>query len=959
MNISKFYGLFVALAVLVVAPASFAEDATSGILSSTVVSQSGGSISGAAVSIQSTSTGVSRSGVSDSSGSVDFPLLAVGSYTVTVSASGYETLSDTISITLGGTSSYRFVLGSGTMEEMTVTAGAQAVRDFDSTTTGIVVDVEQLIRTTPIARNLTAIQLLAPGTQAGDTAFGNLASIGGSSPAENVYIVNGLNLTNFRNFTGSSSVPFEFYEQVEVKTGGYQAEFGKAIGGVVNAVTKSGSNDFEIGVNISHYPDSWYEDKPNTYSSLNNLDERDFTETNVWVSGPIIKDKLFYYVLANPEDNEFVDHTNTRKYVYKTDDTFLGAKLDYYVSDRIHLEYTFFNDDTQNVEESYSYDPASGTATPIGPSYYNIGGDNQIAKASILLGDNFTAALTWGKNEYNRTTSGAGDIHPYCYMDPTVSASGAWDPCSDFTSWNMSTGDDNREITRLDLDWYIGKHHLRLGYEEEELVSVDNTMYSGGEYFRYGAGLGSSTGYYVRHRVYINGGSFNTDQEVLYVQDSWEASDQLQINLGLRRSTYDNRNANGETFVKAEDQDALRLGATYDIDGDGNRKVFMSYGEYYLPIAANTNIRMAGGEYFTADWYEVSAADLGSSNPTFGPLLDEVVYGTGEVADTRSLTDNNLEPMYSEEYIVGFVQTLEGNFLNGFDVGITYTHRSLASTIEDVAIDAAVLNYCSANGLTATDGSDCADVWTGFHQYVLTNPGTDMNVYLPELEQTVTLSAAALNYPMVDRTYDAWVLQIEKPYDGDWGFKASYTWSQTKGNYEGTVKSDNGQDDAGITQDFDQPGLTDGSYGYLPNHREHLVKAFGTVKLTDTLTGGMALKIESPRLFGCIGEHPTDEFAMAYGDSSWYCAGKLTPRASQAKSDWIQTVDAMLMWQPNTRAGNVTIKFDVFNVFDSSNVIDINEYGESGGPANPNPNYQKATNYQLGRRARIGFEWKF
>ena len=147
MNISKFYGLFVAIAVLVVAPASFAEDATSGILSSKVVSQSGGSISGAAVSIQSTSTGVSRSGVSDSSGSVDFPLLAVGSYTVTVSASGYETLSDTINITLGGTSSYRFVLGSGTMEEMLVTAGARAVRDFDTTTTGIVVDVEKLINT--------------------------------------------------------------------------------------------------------------------------------------------------------------------------------------------------------------------------------------------------------------------------------------------------------------------------------------------------------------------------------------------------------------------------------------------------------------------------------------------------------------------------------------------------------------------------------------------------------------------------------------------------------------------------------------------------------------------------------------------------------------------------------------------------------------------------------------------
>ena len=967
MNISKFYGLFVAIAVLVVAPSSFAEDATSGILSSKVVSQSGGSISGAAVSIQSTSTGVSRSGVSDSSGSVDFPLLAVGSYTVTVSASGYETLSDTISITLGGTSSYRFVLGSGTMEEMLVTAGARAVRDFDTTTTGIVVDVDKLINTTPINRDLTAVALLAPGTQAGDSAFGYLASIGGSSVAENVYIVNGLNLTNFRNFTGASSVPFEFYEQVEVKTGGYQAEFGKAIGGVINAVTKSGSNDFEFGFNISHYPDSWYEDKPNTYSSLNNLDERDLTEINVWASGPIIRDKLFYYLLVNPEENEYLDTGLTQQSAFKTDETFFGAKLDYYVNDKIHLEYTYFTDDAENVDTLYNYNQVTGDTSLVGPSLISQGGDNQIIKASFLIGDNFTAAVTWGRNEYDRTISSPTDSNPACYLHSSLTASGGWEACGSFSNFSISVGDDEREITRLDLDWYLGKHHIRLGYEEEELIAVDKTINSGGAYYMYGAVPAysgymdpqSSTGYFVRHRLYESGGTFTTDQEVLYFQDSWQASDQLQINLGIRRSSYDNKNANGLTFVSVEDQDALRLGATYDIDGDGNRKIFGSYGEYYLPIAANTNIRMAGGETYIHTFYEVTADQVGSSSPTYGTQLGQVVYGDGQVQDTRSLTDTNIEPMYSEEFIVGYAQTLEGKFLNGFDIGISYTHRSLASTIEDVAIDAAVIAYCANNGITATDGSDCADVWSGFHQYVLTNPGSDMNVYLPELGETVTLTSAALKYPVVDRTYDAWVLQIEKPFDGDWGLNASWTWSQTKGNYEGTVKSDNGQDDAGITQDFDQPGLTDGSYGYLPNHREHLLKVFGTVQLTDTLVGGMSLKVESPRLFGCIGTHPTDDFAAEYGDSSWYCDSKLTPRASQAESDWIQTVDAMLLWHPNTKAGDLTIKLDVFNIFDASNVIDINEYGESGGPLNPNPHYQKATNYQLGRRARIGFEWKF
>ncbi|MDC0185287.1 TonB-dependent receptor [Gammaproteobacteria bacterium] len=964
MNKSKLLGLVLSIFVLTIGSSAFAEDGTSGTLNGKVLSSSGASISGAAVSVSSTSTGVSRSGVTSSDGSISMPLLAIGTYNVSISAGGYTTLDDSVRIRLGNTS-YNFVLSSGDMEEMVVTAGARQIKDFDSTTTGISVDVDELINTTPVARNITAIQLLAPGTQSGDSAFGNLASIGGSSPAENVYIVNGLNTTNFRNFTGSSSVPFEFYEQVEVKTGGYQAEFGKATGGVVNAVTKSGSNDWEFGFNVSYTPDSLIEDKPDTYTNRNNLDERDFMETNVWVSGPIIKDMLFFYLLVNPEDDEYLDTVQTQQYVYKKDETFFGGKLDFYAGDKIHLEYTYFNDDAQNVEDTYSYDASTGATSLVGPSFYNIGGENHIGKASFLITDNLTAAITYGSNEYNRTTSGAGDSIPACYLHPSSpnNPGSGWLPCGDATNFSISVGDDEREIIRYDVDYYLGKHHIRLGFEEEELTANDSTINSGGVYYMYfnSPSYASFTGNsvagqpYARVRTYESGGTFETNQEVLYLQDSWQVNDQLMVNAGIRRSSYDNKNSNGETFVKTEDQDAMRLGVTYDIDGDGNRKIFASYGEYYLPIAANTNIRMAGGETYIHDFYEVTADQHGSVSPVLGAQVNSTVYGDGSVPDTRSTTDNSLEPMYQEEIILGYAQTLESGMLEGFDLGITFTTRDLASTIEDVAIDAAVLAYCDANGITVTDtGNSCADEWTGFHQYVLTNPGSDMNVYLPELGTTVDLSAADLNYPEVSREYKAIAIALDRPFDGDWGLKASYTWSSTKGNYEGTVKSDNGQDDAGITQDFDQPGLTDGSYGYLPNHRRHLLKVFGTKAINDKLTFGMAFRAESPRKFGCIGTHPTDVFASAYGDSSWYCEGKLTPRASAFESDTITTLDALLSYRFSER---LIFRLDMFNVLDSQAVTDMNEYGESGGA--PNPNYQLPVNFQAPRKVRLGMQFDF
>ena len=138
------------------------------------------------------------------------------SYDVSVQAAGFNSLSDVIRVGVGDIS-YDFVLASmSDIDEIVVTAGAVEGIDFNNTTTGISVNIDEAMTTTPLARNLTDVILLAPGTSQGDAAFGNLASINGSSVAENVYLINGLDTTNFRNFTGSSTVPFEFYDTVEV-----------------------------------------------------------------------------------------------------------------------------------------------------------------------------------------------------------------------------------------------------------------------------------------------------------------------------------------------------------------------------------------------------------------------------------------------------------------------------------------------------------------------------------------------------------------------------------------------------------------------------------------------------------------------------------------------------------------------------------------------------------------------
>src|SRR5690606_10269500 len=238
-------------AAVVLTPTSVsAQDYTSGTLTGTVRDVSGAPVQGAAVTVRSTEQGLSRTLTTDSTGRFRAPLVPIGEYTVTIEAPGYSSVVQTARVGLGGESSYNFELAAGdatNLDEIVVT-GARQTLAFNQNTTGLVVDVEELVQRVPVGRSVTAVTLLAPSTVQGDSAFGDVPSVGGASVAENAFYVNGLNITNFDNYIGGSLVPFDFYRSVEVKTGGYPAEFGRATGGIINAVTKSGTNDFTFAL---------------------------------------------------------------------------------------------------------------------------------------------------------------------------------------------------------------------------------------------------------------------------------------------------------------------------------------------------------------------------------------------------------------------------------------------------------------------------------------------------------------------------------------------------------------------------------------------------------------------------------------------------------------------------------------------------------------------------------------
>src|SRR5207342_645182 len=270
---------------------------------SSVGSINGDAAAGSSVTIQNVDTGVSREVTADSNGRFNFPQLAPGRYKVTSGGTSRD-----VQVKVGTGSTVSFAQQEFNAVEV---VGATSFNPIDvssveSTTVFTAEQIDQL----PVARDVTNVALLAPGTVRGDSGFGNLASFGGASVAENGYYINGFDVTNIRNFVSFADLPFDAIGEQQVKTGGYGAEFGRSLGGVISIVTKRGTNEWKGGASVYWAPQWASENGTDVYSrdparvGTNNQlfqyrsdDEANTLIYNVFGGGPIIKDRLFMFAL--------------------------------------------------------------------------------------------------------------------------------------------------------------------------------------------------------------------------------------------------------------------------------------------------------------------------------------------------------------------------------------------------------------------------------------------------------------------------------------------------------------------------------------------------------------------------------------------------------------------------------------------------------------------------------------
>jgi hypothetical protein len=338
--------------------------------------------------------------------------LPIGSYDVSLMHDGavvdsHKSVQTSISqgtdVSFASTAADATVLGS-----VQVTANSLPSIDVSSVDSRTVLTADQLSKL-PIARtSISSVALLAPGTTPAARGYGNALSFGGSSASENAYYINGFQATNPLTGVSSRQLPYDAIDQEQVLIGGYGAEYGRSTSGVINVVSKRGSNEWKGDVQVLYSPSGLAQSpkdirlKDGTLYQRGNpytLRDQENLQYSGSLGGALIKDKLFIFAAADwikqtgnytgpstVSDDER-DSNKTKRWL---------GKIDWNITDNNILEFTGIGD-TENTDASiFSYDYATGRGDYLGHTYtknYNGTQTNATPGGQMYIG-HYTGYIT-------------------------------------------------------------------------------------------------------------------------------------------------------------------------------------------------------------------------------------------------------------------------------------------------------------------------------------------------------------------------------------------------------------------------------------------------------------------------------------------------------------------------------------------------------------------------------------
>lgn len=1004
---------FIVAFALAITGLAAAQESTSGAITGRVVDGQGLPVPGAAVTV--TGPQGAKSAVTDADGRFNMPFLTPGAYAVRAELPGFKAVErQNIAVSLGQRLELNLTLEVGAVTETVQVSAASPILDTRSTTVGGVLDSATL-QHLPIGRTLVDTLYVVPGVSDSSGVGRANPSVGGGSGLENNYIIDGVNITDvgFGGFGGynaahgslGTGVTSDFIKETEVKTGGFEAEYGQTTGGIINVITKSGANQFSGGLFGYARPsalEAGYKQLRTPNGTVNTAGVDNY-DTGISLGGKIVTDRLFFFGTYNPQWQSR-SFTAPAGFPYAS----LGAvdrkrsiqayagKLSGQLNSSHKLDFSFFGDPSKGESglqrfstlRRFAYPGAPGTTDIRGGfSELDYGSHQQSVRYDGVVGSRWLieASVSNSSNKFNEIPT----VDEWVFTDlrPGNVPQGATGGLGFYERDKGSNLQYSAKSTHI-LNG-AGTHEIRYGVQIEDITFTRDSDYSGRNLalsngrttvtggpiqIRSGGGV---TFYRATRGKLLPSAETIQDYSSFFLQDTWQVG-RLTLRPGVRWERQyleggdpskgpalchvgDSRPGVGDgtgaaiacnfTWTNV----APRIGASVDLLGDGKMKAFASWGKFYAKIPNDLAAR-------------AMSADSGITRQNFrdAALTQPVANGTSAFGFTTHLlltSDHaaTIDPESGSTYKNELVAGVEFDVLDNSNLSFRYVRRNMPQIVEDI-------------GQLPIAGYFLVDVPV---DYFITNVNRDTTV--------VQCCGFTASFEDPVHTYDAFEVTLNKRFTGNWGAIASYRFSKLAGNFEGFFRSDNGQSDPAISSLFDFP-TNDPSYkalaavhggsgdiryqgdtlgtGVLPNDRPHQLKVYGNY-IWNELNLGLGFNAGSGRSLTSLASNPVyanaGEIPMTIRGG-----GMLTADGTATRTPVEVALDLHADYAFRFGTRRLTLLADVFNLLNRQSATNYDNFYETTvGTLNPNfgqpvngggastPSYQAPASLRFGVR----FDW--